>query len=170
LTRPAEPIRGLLVLAALAAAACATASGALPPDAPATSPPAETSAVAPRPASDQPATTLGTSAPATAAATSPAPPDAAIPRTALMVFKERCASCHTDGANAVAAKHFKVVDDKPAGHHEGSLGKTLRKVLGVTGKATMPKGGPFLSDRDRDLLVAWADERDAAAPARPHKH
>lgn len=174
LTRRVDAGRGLLLLAVLVATACATSSGPGLPDPPPTSPPSEPRASAEPLGPERPMTTPGTSAPATAAASSSgpptAPPDAVTPRTGLIVFNERCASCHADGGNAVAAKHFRLVDDKPAGHHAGSLGKTLRKVLGVTAKATMPQGGPALPDRDRDLLVAWADERDATSPPKPHRH
>jgi hypothetical protein len=56
------------------------------------------------------------------------------------------------------------------GHHAGTLGPTIRKVLAIGGgKATMPSGKPGSVARD-DLsaIAAWAKAWDAAQAAGAH--
>jgi mono/diheme cytochrome c family protein len=115
---------------------------------------------------------LPAATPAAPSASAPAPAEKTPTEQARAVFDQRCASCHTAGANAKAGKHLKLVDGVLVGHHAGTLGKTMRRVLGVGSKATMPPGGPALEEQERQLLVAWAEEQDRSSSKNnsPHPH
>ena len=133
-----------------------------PPKDPSPAPPPSTAAAGPP-----------GSAAAAASSSSAGAPEAKPERpSGLAVFEKKCASCHSEGGNPQASKHFKLVAGVAVGHHVGTLGKTLRAVLGITAKATMPKGAPPLPEDERQLLVAWADAQDALAPkaAGEHRH
>lgn len=124
-------------------------------------PPASTSSAA---------ATVAPSLPAPANSVTPLSSAAAAPRTALVVFAENCASCHAVGTNPAASKHFSIADGAPVGHHVGALGVTMRKVLGAGGgKPTMPKGAPPLTEADRALLIAWAEQVGDRLPSK-HRH
>jgi mono/diheme cytochrome c family protein len=89
------------------------------------------------------------------------------------VFEKYCAGCHTQGAkNATAKKldHFDMTSYPFGGHHAGTIGPTIRKVLAVDGsKATMPSNKPgSVTGADRDAIAAWAKAWDAAQAAGAH--
>jgi hypothetical protein len=89
------------------------------------------------------------------------------------VFEKYCASCHThDGKHATANKldHFEMSSYPFGGHHVGTLGPTIRKVLAVGGgKASMPKTKPGLVAGDElAAIAAWAKMWDAAEAAGAH--
>ena len=163
----------ILIMAALGACA-AHSEEPVSPSAPAPYAPAASLAMAP--SASPPPSSLATQTPT---ATPLAPPSASAPaateqttaQKARAVFNQQCASCHIEGTNAKATKHFKLDHDVLAGHHVGSLGKTMRQVLGMNGgKATMPPGGHALSPEDAQLLVSWADEQDRSAPKQHEGH
>ena len=93
-------------------------------------------------------------------------------------FEKFCAGCHAQGAKQASAKkleHFDMTSYPFGGHHVGTLGPTIRKVLAIGGgKATMPKAKPgSVSGDDLAAIAAWAkawDEAQAAGahPAAPH--
>ncbi len=94
-------------------------------------------------------------------------------------FDKYCAGCHTKGAKQATAKkldHFDMTSYPFGGHHAGTLGPTIRKVLAIGGgKATMPDNKPGSVARD-DLaaITAWTKAWDAAQaagahPAAPHQ-
>lgn len=100
--------------------------------------------------------------------------------TAKPVFDKSCASCHTKAGKKSAKKkldHFDMDTYPPGGHHTGTIGFTIREVLGVTGKKpTMPfdKPGSVQGD-DLAKIKAWTDAWEAAdkggahPPAAPDK-
>jgi hypothetical protein len=93
-------------------------------------------------------------------------------------FEKYCASCHTQGgkqANAKKLDHFEMTSYPFGGHHAGTLGPTVRKVLAIGGgKATMPNGKPgSVAGDDLAAIAAWAKAWDAAQeggahPVAPH--
>ena len=97
------------------------------------------------------------------------------------VFTKACATCHTKAGKKAAKKkldHFDMDTYPPGGHHTGTIGFTIREVLGLTSKkATMPydKPGSVQGD-DLVKIKAWADAWEASdkagahPPAASHKH
>lgn len=91
------------------------------------------------------------------------------------VFEEYCRGCH-DPAEAEkdskALVHLSMDDYPFGGHHVHELGKTIPRATGATDEgATMPKDDPgVLDERERQLIVTWADayERARAAGAGHH--
>lgn len=100
--------------------------------------------------------------------------------TAKPVFDKSCGSCHTKAGKKSAKKkldHMNLDTYPIGGHHTGTIGLTIREVLGVTGKkATMPfdKPGSVQGD-DLAKIKAWTDAWEAAdrggahPPAAPDK-
>ena len=94
------------------------------------------------------------------------------------VFDKYCAGCHTHGGKQATEKkldHFEMTSYPFGGHHAGTLGPTIRKVLAVDGgKATMPNGKPgSVTGDDLAVITAWSRAWDAAQaagahPAAPH--
>ena len=94
------------------------------------------------------------------------------------VFDKYCAGCHTQGAKQATAKkldHFDMTSYPFGGHHAGTLGPTIRKVLAIGGgKATMPNGKPgSVTGDDLAAISVWTKAWDAAQaagahPAAPH--
>ena len=93
------------------------------------------------------------------------------------VFVKHCASCHTKGGAKATAKkldHFDMTSYPFAGHHAGTMARTIRKVLGIGGgKPTMPADhkGAVKGD-ELAAIAAWADAFDAAhkADSTHHQH
>ena len=88
-------------------------------------------------------------------------------------FEKYCAGCHTQGAKQATAKkldHFEMTKYPFGGHHAGTLGPTIRKVLAIGGgKATMPNGKPGTVQADDLAAIAtWAKTWDAAQAAGAH--
>ena len=96
------------------------------------------------------------------------------------VFDKSCANCHTKAGKKSAKKkldHFDMDTYPPGGHHTGTIGFTIREVLGVSGKKpTMPydKPGSVKGD-DLAKIKAWTDAWEASdkggahPPAAPDK-
>ncbi|CAN5917899.1 hypothetical protein BH11MYX2_BH11MYX2_04750 [soil metagenome] len=125
-------------------------------------------------------------------AADPAKPDPATVKTALLasertawdtakpVFDKSCATCHTKAGKESAKKkldHFDMDTYPLGGHHTGTIGFTIREVVGITGKKpTMPfdKPGSVQGD-DLAKIKAWTDAWEAAdtggahPPAAPDK-
>jgi hypothetical protein len=95
-------------------------------------------------------------------------------------FDKHCASCHVKGAKQATKKkldHFEMSAYPFGGHHAGTLGPTIRKVLAIDGgKPTMPYGKPgTVTGDDLAAIAAWAKAWDAAQAggahaAAPHDH
>jgi mono/diheme cytochrome c family protein len=93
-------------------------------------------------------------------------------------FEKFCAGCHTQGGKQATEKkldHFEMTSYPFGGHHAGTIGPTIRKVLAIEGgKATMPNGKPgSVSGDDLTAIAAWSKAWDAAQtagahPAAPH--
>jgi mono/diheme cytochrome c family protein len=89
------------------------------------------------------------------------------------VFDKHCSSCHVKGAQQATKKkldHFEMSTYPFGGHHTGTLGPTIRKVLAIDGgKATMPykKPGTVAGD-DLEAIAAWANAWDAAQAGGAH--
>ncbi len=93
-------------------------------------------------------------------------------------FEKYCAGCHTHGGKQATAKkldHFEMTSYPFGGHHAGTLGPTIRKVLAIDGgKATMPNGkAGVVTGDDLAAIAAWSKAWDAAQaagahPAAPH--
>lgn len=93
--------------------------------------------------------------------------------TAKPAFDKACASCHTkDGKKAAKKKldHFDMSSYPPGGHHTGTIGYTIREVLGLTDKpATMPYGKPgTVKGEDLALIKAWTDAWETAEKGGAH--
>ena len=91
------------------------------------------------------------------------------------VFDKYCARCHTKGGAKATAKklvHFDMTTYPFAGHHAATMGKTMRKVLGLSGrKPTMPSDNKgAVQGEELALVKAWIDAWDAAHPRRDHHH
>jgi hypothetical protein len=97
------------------------------------------------------------------------------------VFEKACANCHTTGGKRATKKtlgHFAFDSYPPTGHHAGTIGATVRDVLGLgKKKATMPSGKPgSVKGGDLALIKTWVDawlaaERGGAhPPASTHHH
>ena len=89
------------------------------------------------------------------------------------VFDKHCAGCHTkDGkqANAKKLDHFEMSSYPFGGHHVGTLGPTIRKVLAIGGgKATMPSSKPgSVTGDELAAIAAWTKAWDAAQAAGGH--
>ncbi|MGE5183941.1 MAG: hypothetical protein ACM31C_17845 [Acidobacteriota bacterium] len=88
-------------------------------------------------------------------------------------FDRYCAGCHTRGGKHATAKkldHFEMTSYPFGGHHAGTLGPTIRKVLAIGGgKPTMPDSKPGLVKGD-DLaaIAAWTRAWDAAQAGGAH--
>jgi mono/diheme cytochrome c family protein len=91
------------------------------------------------------------------------------------VFEKHCARCHTKGGAKATAKkldHFDMTSYPFGGHHAGTIGKTIRKVLAIGGgKPTMPADhkGAVKGD-ELALIAAWCDAFDAAHKADSTHH
>jgi len=101
--------------------------------------------------------------------------------TAKPVFDKACATCHTKAGKKSAKKkldHFDMDTYPPGGHHTGTIGFTIRDVLGISGKKpTMPFDKPgSVQGEDLAKIKAWtdaweaADKGEAHPPAAPHEH
>jgi mono/diheme cytochrome c family protein len=101
-------------------------------------------------------------------------------QAAKPVFDGACAACHTKAGKKATKKklnHFDMDSYPLGGHHAGTIGFTIRDVLGISGKKpTMPfsKPGSVQGD-DLAKIKAWTDAWEAADkagahPAAPHKH
>lgn len=89
------------------------------------------------------------------------------------VFAKACASCHTSAGKKATKKklrHFNFDSYPPTGHHAATIGFTIRKVLGLSGKkATMPPGKPgSVQGDDLAKIQAWIDAWEAAERAGAH--
>lgn len=100
--------------------------------------------------------------------------------TAKPAFDKACSTCHTKAGKKSAKKkldHFDMDTYPPGGHHTGTIGFTIREVLGLTGKkATMPFDKPgSVQGEDLAKIKAWTDAWEAAdkggahPPAAPDK-
>ena len=93
--------------------------------------------------------------------------------TAKPAFTKYCANCHSkDGKKAAKKKldHFTMDTYPLGGHHTGTIGITIREVLGLSGKkATMPydKPGSVKGD-DLAAIKAWTDAWEAAEKGGAH--
>lgn len=93
--------------------------------------------------------------------------------TAKPVFDRACASCHTTNGKKASKKkldHFNFDSYPPGGHHAATIGVTIRKVLGLSGKkATMPDDKPgSVKGDDLAKIKAWTDAWQAAEKAGAH--
>ena len=89
------------------------------------------------------------------------------------VFDKSCASCHTKTGKKSAKKkldHMDMTTYPFGGHHTGTIGITIREVLGITGqKPTMPFDKPgSVKDADLAAIKAWTDAWEAAEKAGVH--
>ena len=115
----------------------------------------------------------------------PPPPDIAKVRADLLVaenlaydqakpvFVTFCAKCHMQGGKKASKKkldHFDMTVYPMGGHHVGTMGPTIREVLGLEGKkAVMPIDKPgSVKGADLALVVTWAAAWQAANDAGPH--
>ena len=93
--------------------------------------------------------------------------------TAKPVFVKSCGTCHTKAGKKAAKKkldHFDFDTYPPGGHHTGTIGFTIRDVLGISGKkATMPDDKPgSVKGDDLAKIASWADAWEAAEKAGAH--
>jgi len=93
--------------------------------------------------------------------------------TAKPVFQNSCATCHSKAGKKAAKKkldHFDLDTYPPGGHHTGTIGYTVREVLGLSGeKATMPYDAPgSVQGEDLAKIVAWTDAWEAADKGGAH--
>lgn len=95
------------------------------------------------------------------------------------VFDKYCTKCHVKGAEKAkekSLKHFDMTTYPLGGHHADKVAGSVRKVLGVGGKKTMPKDDPgVVEGEELALILAWADAFDkahagGAHPDTGHKH
>ena len=91
------------------------------------------------------------------------------------VFDKYCAKCHVRGGEKATVKklaHFDMTSYPFRGHHTSSMGPTMAKVLGLTGKKpTMPsdkKGA--VQGEELALIKAWIDAWRAAHPGKSRGH
>ena len=93
--------------------------------------------------------------------------------TAKPVFSKSCGGCHTKAGKKAAKKkldHFNMDTYPLGGHHTGTIGFTIREVLGIGGKkTTMPydKPGSVQGD-DLARIKAWTDAWEQAENAGAH--
>lgn len=88
-------------------------------------------------------------------------------------FTKSCATCHTKAGKKSAKKkldHFNLDTYPPGGHHTGTIGFTIRDVLGISGKkATMPFDKPgSVQGEDLAKIKSWTDAWEAAEKAGAH--
>ncbi|MEO8548515.1 MAG: hypothetical protein ABI678_01010 [Kofleriaceae bacterium] len=89
------------------------------------------------------------------------------------MFDKACASCHTKAGKKSAKKkldHFDMDTYPPGGHHTGTIGFTIRDVLGISAKKpTMPydKPGSVKGD-DLATIKAWTDAWETAEKGGAH--
>lgn len=93
------------------------------------------------------------------------------------VFAKHCERCHSEGqpgATKAALSHFETTRHPFGGHHAHELGKLVPRVLGVGGKATMPRDRPgVVQGEELESLLAWArafDEAQSSGPTPTHAH
>ena len=89
------------------------------------------------------------------------------------VFVRACAGCHTSGGAKASKKkldHFNFDSYPPGGHHAATIGRTIRDVLGLSGKkATMPSDKPgSVQGEDLANIKAWTDAWEASEKASAH--
>lgn len=158
--------------------------GGAPSPAPATpveaAPSPEAPAPAPVVAPEVPAPPAPTVDPAPAATPAPAlSPTEALLTTereaydrARPVFDKYCTKCHTKGGDKAKPKtlhHFDMTTYPFGGHHAAEVATSVRKVLGVGGKKTMPKDDPgVVEGEELALILAWADAFDRAHAGGAH--
>lgn len=88
-------------------------------------------------------------------------------------FDKSCSSCHTKTGKKSSKKkldHMDMTTYPLGGHHTGTIGFTIRDVLGISGKkATMPfdKPGSVKGD-DLAVIKAWTDAWESADKAGAH--
>ncbi len=87
--------------------------------------------------------------------------------TAKPMFDKSCATCHSKAGKKSAKKkmdHFNMDMYPPGGHHTGTIGFTIREVLGIDGKKpTMPFDKPgSVQGEDLAKIKAWTDAWVAA--------
>ena len=172
----------LTILSAAALAACGSSSSASRP----TTPPLDD--VAPADAGPSTNPPVADAAPIPVAETKPTappPPDMAKVRADLLVaetaafaqarpvFVTFCSKCHMDGGKKASKKkldHFDMTAYPMGGHHVGTMGPTIREVLGLDGKkAEMPIDRPgSVKGADLALVVTWANAWQAANDAGAH--
>lgn len=93
--------------------------------------------------------------------------------TAKPVFDGACARCHTSAGKKATKKkldHFNLDSYPLGGHHRGTIGYTIRDVLGLSGKKPMmpdDKPGSVQGD-DLAKIKAWTDAWDAAEKGGAH--
>ncbi|MBS1123507.1 MAG: hypothetical protein H6Q90_5735 [Deltaproteobacteria bacterium] len=90
------------------------------------------------------------------------------------VFTKWCASCHTKAGKKAAKKkldHFDMDPYPPGGHHAGTIGFTIRDVLGITGKKPkMPSDKPgSVKGDDLAKIKAWTDTWETSEKAGAHQ-
>ncbi len=169
---------GMLMLLTLACAGCPTAPppavddptslAANPDPAPATEP-GDTA----DPGTPDPSTAPGPS-PSTEPASPPQPltHEAAFAK-AKPVFDKYCESCHSkDGVSTSreALDHFDMTSYPFGGHHAAEVAKSVRKSLGIGGKATMPQGDPgAIKGAELEAVLAWADAFEKANAKEGHE-
>ncbi len=93
--------------------------------------------------------------------------------TAKPVFDKSCATCHSKAGKKSAKKkldHFNMDVYPPGGHHTGTIGFTIREVLGIDGKKpTMPFDKPgSVQGEDLAKIKAWTDAWVAADKGGAH--
>jgi predicted small lipoprotein YifL len=93
--------------------------------------------------------------------------------TAKPAFDKACATCHTKAGKKSAKKkmdHFNMDLYPPGGHHTGTIGFTIREVLGIDGKKpTMPFNKPgSVQGEDLEKIKAWTDAWVAADKGGAH--
>jgi hypothetical protein len=89
------------------------------------------------------------------------------------VFEKYCSGCHTKSGKQATEKkldHFEMTSYPFGGHHAGTLGPTIRKVLAIGGgKATMPDSKPgIVKGDDLAVISAWTKAWDASQAAGAH--
>jgi hypothetical protein len=89
------------------------------------------------------------------------------------VFDKFCADCHTTTGRRSTTNsraHFSMDGYPFGGHHTTSMGPTIRKVLGMTGRrAVMPRDNPGAVQGDElARVLVWADAWDKAQVAGLH--
>ena len=93
--------------------------------------------------------------------------------TAKPVFDKACAGCHTKSGKKAAKKkldQFDMTTYPLGGQHSGTIGITIREVLGISGKkATMPKSKPgSVKGDDLAKITLWTDAWEASKQGGAH--
>jgi mono/diheme cytochrome c family protein len=94
-------------------------------------------------------------------------------KTAKPVFDSYCAGCHSKSGEKTSARklsRFDITSYPIGGRHAATIGVTVRKVLGLSGrKPTMPSGKPgAVTGDDLAKVKAWTDAWVAADAAGAH--